>query len=267
VRTEAEDRLARSRKQFGATAEAYRTSPVFRHDVTLARMLELAAAPQPDERALDIATGAGHTAVAFAPHMREVVATDPTLEMLAQTRLLAAECCRENVTLVACAAEALPFAEGTFGIVTCRIAPHHFTDVSAFCRESARVLRPGGRFVVCDTVAPEARDADEWMQEVERLRDPSHGRDYTRAEWLAFFDAAGFTDPVAEWLPASEGPHMDTGEWLKRAKVSAEHTARILALYAAAPASARAEFLIEEQDGEFAFAWPRLILAAARPAA
>ncbi len=106
------------------------------------KLVEMAQ-PQPTDRVLDIATGGGHTALAFAPYVREVVAHDLALGMLhaARTYLDSKEA---PAWYVAADAEALPFTDASFDIVACRIAQHHFPDVFKFVRECARVLRPGG---------------------------------------------------------------------------------------------------------------------------
>lgn len=70
--------------QFGAAASAYSTSLVHSDPSALGRIIELAD-PKPADLALDIATGAGHTALALAPHVAEVVAYDVTEAMLAET--------------------------------------------------------------------------------------------------------------------------------------------------------------------------------------
>ena len=98
---------------------------------------------------LDVATGAGHTALAFAPHVAKVTATDITEEMLAQAKKLAASRGLGNVKTVPAKAEDLPFPDMSFDLVTCRLAAHHFADVAAFAAEAFRVLIPerpaGGR--------------------------------------------------------------------------------------------------------------------------
>src|SRR5688572_29608912 len=123
-------------EQFGATAQSYVESPRHRSGPDLVRLVELAEC-RPDDRALDIATGGGHTALALAPHVAHVVASDLTPKMLEAAEAFIREQGVENVSFEQAAAEALPFDDASFDIVTCRIAPHHFADVRAFCREVA----------------------------------------------------------------------------------------------------------------------------------
>lgn len=178
-----------SRDRFGPRAEAYVTSAD--HDAPDELALLVAAAdPQPGWLAVDVATGGGHTALAFAPAVARVVATDLTPEMLAAARRLAAD---RGVPLsfAAAAAERLPFAAGSVDLVTCRIAPHHFEDPFRFVAEAARVLRVGGVLVVQDHVVPDDAAVAGWIDDFERRRDPSHRRALSEPEWRAAFAAAG----------------------------------------------------------------------------
>src|SRR5882757_9386245 len=179
-------------ERFGAFAATYATSRPHAEGNSLLRLVELAA-PQPAWTALDIATGAGHVALALAPHLAHVVASDLTPQMLGVARGLARDRNIVNMSVADVRAEALPFADATFELVTCRIAPHHFDDVRAFVTESARVLRPGGLFGLVENVSPDpsmmegdaaalAAAADEYNA-FEKLRDPSHRRCLTLAEW------------------------------------------------------------------------------------
>ena len=102
-------------QQFGAHAAAYATSAVHAKGASLARVVELVA-PEPHWHALDIATGAGHMALAFAPHVANVVASDITPEMLAETAKLAAAQGHANIEIAHADAGALPFADASFDI-------------------------------------------------------------------------------------------------------------------------------------------------------
>jgi SAM-dependent methyltransferase len=218
-----------ARERFGTYAATYATSRSHAKGGSLPRLVELLA-PQPSWSALDIATGAGHVALALAPHARHVVASDLTPQMLAVARGLADERRIANVSFADLRAEALPFADATFDIVTCRIAPHHFDDVHAFVTEVARVLRPGGLFGLCENVSPDASimadapdalaaAADEYNA-FEKRRDPSHVRCLTLAEWRGLVVDAGLKERHVELLdkPMVLGPWADqqgAGEAIK----------------------------------------------------
>jgi len=179
-------------KEFGENAEAYVISKTHAKGKSLAVLVERVQ-PEKNWQALDIATGAGHTAFAFAPFVQHIWATDITSEMLATVDRLAAEKNVENITTEYAEAENLPFEDGFFNLVTCRIAAHHFSDIPAFLRETARVLHPGGIFALVDNVVPPGA-AGAYVNAFEKLRDPSHGRCLGVDEWRTDVAAAGLSD-------------------------------------------------------------------------
>ena len=218
-----------AQERFGTYAATYATSRPHAKGGSLPRLVELLA-PQKGATALDIATGAGHVALALAPHLDHVIASDLTPQMLAVARGLANERRIANVSFADLRAEALPFADATFDIVTCRIAPHHFDDVRTFVTEVARVLRPGGLFGLCENVSPDpsimadapdalAAAADEYNA-FEKHRDPSHVRCLTLVEWRDLIADAGLKERHVEVLdkPMVLGPWADqqgVGETIK----------------------------------------------------
>lgn len=184
------DPRALVRRQFGAHAQNFVDSPDHAKGESLDRLLAVVQ-PQPHWRVLDVATGGGHTALALAPHVRAVVASDLTTEMLAAAERFIIGQGVTNVTFREADATALPFAAAEFDLVTCRIAPHHFPDCALFMREAARVLRPGGLAAVIDNIVPADQIAARHINAIEQLRDPSHVWAYSEADWLSFYAAAG----------------------------------------------------------------------------
>ena len=182
--------LAASKSQFGKNATNYATSTVHAKGASLGRIVEMIQ-PQPLWHALDIATAAGHLAFALAPHVASVTATDVTPEMLTVAAGIAEERQIINVTFAEADAHALNFDDESFDLVTCRIAPHHFSDPATFVRETARVLRPGGVFGLVDNLAPEDSEAARWCDDFERRRDLSHLRCLPASEWNGLLHDAG----------------------------------------------------------------------------
>lgn len=180
-----EQTKATVRREFGANATAYVTSATHAKGASLERLLALTA-PQPDWAVLDIATGAGHTAFLFAPHVRQVWATDITPEMLDQVRQHAPARGLSNLIVELADAEKLPYADRAFDLVTCRIAPHHFDAPEIFVREARRVLKPGGVLAVVDNIVPDGVAGD-YINAFEKLRDPSHVRCLSIEAWQALF--------------------------------------------------------------------------------
>lgn len=195
-----DDAKRRSQERFGNYAEGYVHSATHAAGHDLNMLLEMAA-PAADWRMLDVATGGGHTALKFAPHVKHVIASDLTPRMLKAARTFITERGAANITFTASDAENLAFPANTFDLVTCRIAPHHFPDAFHFVTECARVLKPGGVLLVEDHVMPEDDRAARYIDSFERLRDPSHHRAFAEYEWRGMFLDAGLTvDQVRQYV-------------------------------------------------------------------
>jgi ubiquinone/menaquinone biosynthesis C-methylase UbiE len=168
-------------------AEAYRTSDAHAAGEDLEQLVEWARGAS---TALDVATGGGHVARRLREAGLQVVTCDPSPGMKAD---------------VLCRAEDLPFADGSFDVVATRTAAHHYADPAAAVREMARVARD--RVLIVDTV-----NMGDDVERAEALRDPSHVRNYTEAEWRALVEAAGLR--VAEL--AAFAHTFDLQAWLER---------------------------------------------------
>jgi ubiquinone/menaquinone biosynthesis C-methylase UbiE len=232
------------REQFGRTAQAYVESAYHARGPDLARLVELAA-PQPTDLALDISAGGGHTALALAPHVAHVIASDLTPAMLAAARAFLASRGVANVAYVVADAEHLPFLDASFDLVTVRMAPHHYADVRAATQEMARVLRPDGRLMLIDSVAPADAALDVFVNAIERRRDPSHVRSYTEREWLDLLRTAGLVVAHAEQRRTT----IDFVDWTARSGMPAEACAALEHDMLAAPPTIRASFAIAERAG------------------
>jgi len=212
-------RLAQDR--FGRYAASY-AAPW--HNATGADLERLAqlVGDHPSWEALDVATGGGHTALAVAPHVARVTATDITEPMLETARTFIRERGVTNVEFALSDAEDLPFADESFDLVTCRIAVHHFPEPARFCAEVLRVLRPMGLFLLQDQVTPEDQGAADLLTAFEKRRDPSHQRALSCAEWLRLLGATGFSVEtmdlfekrlnLARWVADQEGTSEDLAD-------------------------------------------------------
>lgn len=251
--------------QFGAAAEAYTTSLTHSDPAALERVVELAE-PKPSDVALDIATGAGHTALALAPHVSHVIAYDLTEQMLAETARNAASRGLANVTTRQGSAELLPFPDASFDIVTVRQAPHHFADVRAAVREMARVARPGARVVIIDSAAPEDESLDRQWNHIEKLRDPSHVRNYRPSEWRELVAAAGLKACFEEPGAASEnGGPMDFAAWIRRINTPPDAAGEVERLFRTASPELAQALNIEIVDDTLYFRVPQFTIASVKP--
>lgn len=186
---------AATRAQWAAVAEQYGSGWKQANAPDLGWLVAVLD-PAATDRALDVGTGGGHAALALAPAVASVVGIDPTPEMLAVATRLAAERGIANVTFILATADALPFPDASFDRVMSRFSVHHWPRPGGAFREIHRVVRPGGRLVLVDLLAPEDGPLDTFINAVELLRDPSHVRSLRASEWLALLDEAGFTARV-----------------------------------------------------------------------
>jgi len=198
--------LADPRRVFGDRAAYYTTSSVHRDERALAELVAMAR-PRSEWTVVDVATGSGHTALAFAPHVRQVVALDVTPEMLREARALAAKAGAANVAFCQADAHRLPVASASADLMTCRRAAHHFRDLTSFLDEARRVLPSGALLLIEDRSVPEDAWVDRTMNQLDRLHDPSHVREYRPSEWRSALEQAGFSvvrlEPRVQLRPLS----------------------------------------------------------------
>jgi ubiquinone/menaquinone biosynthesis C-methylase UbiE len=232
-------------QQFGTTAQAYLESVTHAAGEDL-EMLGQEIAAVPYAVVLDLGCGAGHASFAAAAHAASVTAYDPTSEMLAVVRREAAARGIENITAVQGMAEVLPFPDAHFDFAISRYSAHHWHDLPAALHQIWRVLKPGGRALMIDTVGGETPLLDTHLQAVEILRDPSHIRNYSTREWLALFRETGFTANLREQWPVA----LEFSSWTERQRTSPERIAAIHALWNAAPDEVRTFFEVQT-DGSF----------------
>lgn len=254
----------RVQAQFGRAAAAYTRSAVHRDPEALRKVVELAQ-PKPEDVALDIATGAGHVAMALAPHVARVIAFDMTEDMLREARQSAAARGLANLETRKGTAEHLPFADATFDVITVRHAPHHFADLPGAVREMARVAKPGARVVVVDSYAPEDAALDRQWNRMEKLRDPSHVRNYRPDEWRAMMLDAGLHITFEELGHCTEnGRPMNFADWTRRMNTPPGAVEELRHLFRNASPALAEVLRVQVTGEEIGFCVPQITLAAVR---
>jgi SAM-dependent methyltransferase len=184
-------------------AQAYRESEAHRHGADLDVLVEWAVGAR---TALDVGSGGGHVARRLREAGLEVVTADPAPGMQAD---------------VLAPAEDLPFAERSFDVVACRAAAHHFDDVAAGIREMARVA--ADRVLLVDNLF-----MGETAEEADKLRDPSHVRNRTEAEWRVLFEDAGLVVDEARRVDQA----IRVSHWLERSDCTGADAQRVRTLLA-----------------------------------
>lgn len=249
-----------SSEQFGKQSHRYAKGHILADvsDVDAA----LAGIPLPQRaRVLDVAAGVGNTGLHLASLGHDVTLSDLTQPMLDRARE-AAEARGLTVKIIQHSAEELPYPKASFDLVTCRVAPHHFSAPDRFVAEVSRVLSPGGSFLLIDgTVNDGEAEAEAWLHSVEKLRDPSHNRFHTPGTWAEHCRAKGMMVVSIKLAPRKQ-PDL---EWyFETAATSPKNRTAVLELVANAPDSARRLFKLANEDGKIVWWWPMLTLVARR---
>ena len=197
-------------------------------------------------RVLDLGCGGGHVSYRAAPHVGEVVACDVTQAMLEAVEAEARSRGLANVRTQRAPAEDLPFADASFDAVLSRFSVHHWHDMEAGLRQARRVVKPAALAIFVDTIAAADRVVDTHLQAIELLRDVSHVRNYSMAEWVSALSRACFelTGITVRRL------RMEFSVWIARTRPPASHVEAIRSLQSYAPDGVRRHFAIAE-DGSF----------------
>ena len=231
--------------QFGPRANAYIASAAHAQGEDLKRIAAIAASTRP-AHALDLGCGGGHVAYAMAPYATLVTASDLSSDMTTAVVEEAALRGFANIQTSSASAAALPFSDAAFDLLACRFSAHHWQDVPAGLVEARRVLRSGAVAVFADVCAPPMAAADTHLQAVELLRDPSHVRDYSLAEWRTMLAQAGFSITSV----AHGRLRMNFTDWIDRMCTTPDRAAAIRTLQGLATSEVASCFAIE-QDGSF----------------
>lgn len=255
-----DDTKARVQSQYGAAAEAYAVSQVHARGASLGRLVELAEVTS-GQYVLDVATAAGHTALALAAQGPRVRGVDLTPEMLTVAQRLARERGLTNVEFSQADAEKLPFEAGEFDRVVCRIALHHFPNPAQAAAEMARVLKPGGRLVLVDNIVPPDPRAAAFINRFETTRDPSHHWLFPLATLAQLFRDAGLHISHTETLVKP----IEFLDWANRMQVPATLKTELWASLERATGIVRDFFKPRIVDGKQTFDLHEGIVVADKP--
>jgi len=247
------------RRQFGQHAEEYRKSRTHSDPTTLDSIVRLIS-PRGEEEALDVGCGGGHMATALAPLVHELVAIDLAPQMLFQTSVLAGEKGISNVRPCLADVQSLPFSSEAFDIVACRIVLHHVLDAGKAVAEMGRVLKGGGKLFIQDILGADDRAARDYMDVIERLRDPSHIKDYDMEEWNCFLESGGLEVLHTETIPRV----YRLKEWTSRSGTPVDKVEEIVMRLHHMPEEVRRHLKALPSDGDWSIPMRYLLVLATR---
>ncbi len=233
--------------QFDPNAHSYLISPVHAAGADLAAARERVARElAPTAQILDVGTGAGHLSFALAPAVARVVALDPAPGMLATVRQAAAARGLPQIETCDGSANALPFAAASFDLVCSRYSAHHWFDLPGALAEMRRVVKPDGFVLIIDLLGDDQPLVDTHLQCIELLRDSSHVRDRSDAEWRTLLNQAGFDRMAHNVWPI----RLEFAPWVQRMRTAEALVTAIRILQTGAPAEVQRALQIEA-DGSF----------------
>jgi SAM-dependent methyltransferase len=231
--------------QFGPRANAYVESAVHARGEDLAALEAVVEKTRP-ARALDLGCGGGHVAYLLARHAARVVAVDLSADMLAAVTETAKDKGLPNIETHRASVERLPFGDASFDFVVTRYSAHHWLDFEGGLYEARRVAKSGSPAIFMDVFTPDIPLLDTHLQSLELLRDTSHVRNYTLAEWSGSLARTGFVlQGVRTWRL-----HLEFKSWIARMRTPEVFEAAIRALQAGAPREVRKHFAVAD-DGSF----------------
>ena len=231
--------------QFGPQAEAYVESAVHARGEDLDALEHIVRNAAPND-ALDLGAGGGHVSYLLAKHSKHVVATDLSRAMLRAVAATAQARGLDNIATQAARAESLPFEAARFDFLACRFSAHHWLDFEQGLHEARRTLKLRAPAVFIDVCSPGSALLDTHLQAVELLRDVSHVRDYTAAEWVGALARARFSVQTCKTWRL----RMDFPVWTARMRTPQENVRAIRTLQTSAASETQAHFAIEG-DGSF----------------
>lgn len=240
----------KSRDRFNQIAEQFLHSEVHQMSPSIQRVLQMNLSWKA-KRICDVACGAGHFGISFHDQATDIVAVDPSENMLKTAQNLAKEKGITSYQTVQAFAENIPLPDDSFDLVISRLAPHHFVDIQQAVNEMARIAKPDGHVVVIDLAGYEDLAIDAFNHQIEVLHDPTHQRSYTASEWQEFFSQAGLIiNELHDWqMERPQG--LSIKQWCQIASSGSDAENHIRQLLKDAPSHYLETMRIEKREDDY----------------
>ena len=251
--------MSRSKAQqiFGDNASAYANSSVHVRDDSL-DIIEQMLSGYRFDTSIDVGTGAGFTALSISNISKTVLASDPTRPMLKQTLDASMKTNSPNISVIQNVAEQIPLSNCSIDLVTCRKAGHHFPEFKKYIEECSRILKPQGILVLADSISPENNKLEDWLNQIELERDPSHIKNRKLSELNMILELYGFKTVEQQ----STKIHLSFKSWVDRTGVSTSYIEYLKQKFIDADADAEIQeaFDIQFSNNDIQFAWPCIVM-------
>lgn len=245
------------------TIRAFRLASVHDHglEADINRVVDLAE-PQSSDAALDIITGLGHIARALASKVSSVDAIEPDEKMLQEAEALAGNDGINNIQFIHGDPMKLPLETDKYDIVTARMALRHFGNGAQCIKEVHRVIKPTGRFLIADSLAPPHADLEDFLTNLMQHRDRSHVKSYTLAELESLLERENFDIDLIEIYPKEN----DFESWAKKTGTDDDTVRMIARLFQGASERVKRHFRVVSKGDKLVSFVTWMILIRSRPA-
>lgn len=230
-------------------------------DVSDVEKLVVELKVRPGTFALDVAAGNGHAAVCLAKKGLNVTVCETSAEAIQPAAKFAAEN-GVSINFQEHGSDSLPYADNAFGLILCRGSVRYLPAPEAFVRESARVLKTYGYLALVDATVPDDHvEANQWMNALEKLRDPKHVSFIPPNQWKRWCQYYGLTI-VRSTLETFKMP--DLNWYFNTAGTPPENRKKALEMLGKAPTPVRELFKIGQEDGKIVWTWRRMTFIAGK---
>jgi len=250
-----------ARAQFDRQSRHYGKTHILA-DVSDVNRLLARCGLNPGGKALDVATGGGHAGLRLAELGWEVTCSDLSQQMLDRVKEVA-ESRKLSIQTRLYPAEDLQEPSQSMDLVVCRAAAHHFSHPEQFVNEVSRILKPGGVLLLVDGTVPDGEpEWEEWVHQVDQLRDPTHVRFLKPSSWKSLCDQAGLELFYTEFFPLKQ---PDIEWYFETASTPLENRKAVLQKVASASAHIRERMQIGNEAGRIVWSWTMIGLLARKP--